>query len=418
MPVANRVGGARLHVGISALQVVSGGLLPYLQRLIADPPRDYPDVDYTFFVNEKVESKLSPGGPNASLRAMDSVARRTITRVAWEQLVLPLEVTRRRIDVLYHLSAYDLPLARCPVIISVSNMAPFEPDAIKLEPRWYRRWRLHLLRYLSRHSSYTADAANTHLESLARHLVEHHGLSPARTIGINCGVEIPTMEPGEASPVAVTVPFILLVATLTRYKVIETVIEGYGRLLMERGTLPDLLIAGPTIDREYRMELEVLTDGLGLASNVGFLGHVRRGQLHRYMATAMVTVFPSIVEALGVTLIEEMLVGSTLIVTRASGMPALCGDAVVYYEPFDPGSFADALARLLEDPALRAGLRVASAARARAFDLDSNQGLHRLQELFVNLAAGRSIGALGSPRGIGGLVAGARLAAAQSLPWS
>jgi UDP-glucose:(glucosyl)LPS alpha-1,2-glucosyltransferase len=87
------------------------------------------------------------------------------------------------------------------------------------------------------------------------------------------------------------------------------------------------------------------------------------------MARAAIVVVPSRwAEPFGLTALEALGAGATLVVARRGGLPEIGGDAAVYIDPEDAGSLAAVLVALGQDPARRALLADAGRLRARLFD--------------------------------------------------
>jgi len=107
----------------------------------------------------------------------------------------------------------------------------------------------------------------------------------------------------------------------------------------------------------------------GLADRAILLG-VRR-DVPEILGSADILVQSSRRESFGLSVLEAMASGVPAVV---SDIPALReatgGEAGVRVPPGDPGALAEALTRLLDDPARRAALAEAGRRRARAFSTD------------------------------------------------
>ena len=67
-------------------------------------------------------------------------------------------------------------------------------------------------------------------------------------------------------------------------------------------------------------------------------------------------VFPWLYEGFGLPPLEAMATGTPVVAARTSSLPEVLGDAALYVEPRDADGWAAALARILDDAALRADL--------------------------------------------------------------
>lgn len=82
---------------------------------------------------------------------------------------------------------------------------------------------------------------------------------------------------------------------------------------------------------------------------------------------ADVFVFPSLYEGFGFPALEAMACGTPVVASNVASLPEVVGDAGLLVDPRDPQAIADAIARVLSDPALAEGLRQRGLERARIF---------------------------------------------------
>jgi len=158
---------------------------------------------------------------------------------------------------------------------------------------------------------------------------------------------------------------VLALASLVRRKGLDLLLEAFARL-----DVPDavLLVGG---EGPERGPLEARAAALGLGPRARFLG--RREDKAALLAACDVFCLPSRLEGLGVAALEAMAAGRPVVASRVGGL----GEAVVdgrtgiLVPPGDIGALAAALARLLDDRALRESLGSAGPGRiAEGFRAD------------------------------------------------
>ncbi len=173
-------------------------------------------------------------------------------------------------------------------------------------------------------------------------------------------------------------PYVLFVGRITRQKGVPHLLRA-ARALDPSAQL--VLCAGapdtPEIDREFRelvARLGAERDGV-----VWIPEMLPRPEVVQLLTHASVFVCPSVYEPLGIVNLEAMACGTAVVASAVGGIPEVVDDGVtgllVPYDEGDPGAFesalAEALARVLGDPAGAARLGAAGRERAvREFGWD------------------------------------------------
>lgn len=190
-------------------------------------------------------------------------------------------------------------------------------------------------------------------------------IGPERFVVIENGIELRDAgERGRARTrhaIAADAPLALVVGRLAPMKGHEHLLRAWPRVL-ERVPRARLMLAG---DGESGPRLRALAGELGIDASVVFTGFLR--DLADPYAAADVFVLPSVRdEGCNNALLESMARGLPAVVTDCGGLPesVVHGETGLVVPPADAPALADALARLLADPALRSTF--GRAARRRA----------------------------------------------------
>jgi glycosyltransferase involved in cell wall biosynthesis len=223
------------------------------------------------------------------------------------------------------------------------------------------RWAERLLRPLT---TVTVCVA----ESERRAGLETKTCDEATTIVIHNGVDLPDTKVPEAR----AGPYrVVTVGRLQAPKDVVTLVRALAGL--PRGAY-EAVIVGEGPDRPG-VESEIRR--LGLESLVELAG--ARNDVAELLAKADLFVLSSRSEGLPLSILEAMAAGLPVVATNVGGVPELVveGETGFLVPPGDPKSLADAIARLLDDPALRRRLGAAGRARvAERFDLESARRAH------------------------------------------
>ncbi len=214
------------------------------------------------------------------------------------------------------------------------------------------------------------------------------GADPGRTATVYNGVDTQTYQPIPDEP---AVPTIAFVGRINPLKDLETMIDAFALVTRQ---IPDarLRLFGPTapVDADYRAALEAQIARLGLGAAVSFEGSVDNSMIG--FRTGHVVALSSISEGLPYGVIEAMMAGRPTVNTDVGGISEIVGTdgvAGVVVPPRSPDQMADALVRLLRDPALRASM--GRAARQRAVSIfDMGLFIEHYRHLYAETAAGPS----------------------------
>jgi colanic acid/amylovoran biosynthesis glycosyltransferase len=175
-------------------------------------------------------------------------------------------------------------------------------------------------------------------------------------------------------------PFrIICVGRLVSTKGQRILIESVERLIASGREL-QLQLVGDGPDRK---ELEVLVREHGLSAHVIFEGSVNQDAIQDHYRAADVFVLASFAEGIPVVLMEAMAMQIPCIATCINGIPELIRDGVdgLLVAPADIEGMASAIARLLDDPALRESL--GKAGRVRVQDnYEASKSADRLADIF------------------------------------
>ncbi len=159
-------------------------------------------------------------------------------------------------------------------------------------------------------------------------------------------------------------PIVLTGSAHSPHKNIGVLIEAMAAL---RERVPEVVLVVPGNASEHSRALQQRAADLHLAGVVVFTGWLPPADLEGLYQTASCFVLPSRREGFGLPLLEAMSRGVPVACARASALPEIAGDAALYFDPDQPGEVADAVGRLLQNPALSDGLRAAGRKRAATF---------------------------------------------------
>lgn len=158
-------------------------------------------------------------------------------------------------------------------------------------------------------------------------------------------------------------PFVLFVGTLEPRKNLPLLFDVMVRVRREIDAQL-VVVGGPGWLQESIVQAHEKS-GLGAQARfVGWQGEEGAAVLYSHAAALAL---PSIYEGFGLPLVEAMACGAPVVSSNAGPLPEIAGDAAVLLNPHNPSAWADALLKVLSDPAHAAALRERGFRRAAQF---------------------------------------------------
>lgn len=366
---ARRVSGARVpQVGLNLIFLVpgeTGGMEVYARELIRALVSLAPaEMRFTAFINRETAS----AGAEAVGELLPSVtvpvrARDRLQWVLGEQLLLPRLARRAGIE-LMHSMASTAPLhGPFRKIVTVHDLI------YARYPKAHAGIRARGMKMLVPRATRHSDRVITDSHSTRADLMELLHLPPERVDVVPLGIgTVKRTAPLPEAEVRARFkldrrPVLLSVSAKRPHKNLAILIEALAEIPAERR--PVLVLPGyPT---PHESELRERASQAGVAGDVRFLGWLSEPELEGIWASASAFVFPSLYEGFGLPVLEAMARGVPVACSNASSLPEVAGDAALLFDPHDRQAIATALERLLDDAALREGLRARGSIRAREF---------------------------------------------------
>lgn len=337
----------------------SAGIHNYMDRLLEYLPAvTPPDWKLTAYVSAGSLAQY----PGIRMREARWDTTSPLRRIVHEQLVQPWALGE--FD-LFHALAFVGPVVqRAPLVVTVYDLSFIHyPERMPASRRLY-------LRLLTGLTCRRARRVLAISESTARDLTATYGIPRDKIDVALCGHDADIYQPlpepvVSAFRAAKGLPerFWLFVGTIEPRKNLTTLFEAYAALPPDK-RLP-LVIGG---GRGWQTEpIFAAVERLGLRESVRFVGFIPSEELALWYNSAEVFVFPSVFEGFGLPVLEAMACGTPVIVSDASSLPEVAGNAGLCLPPLDVAAWRDALRRAYEDDDWRAGAAARGLAEAARF---------------------------------------------------
>ncbi len=290
--------------------------------------------------------------PNMALRHARFNTESPLRRIFWEQVIQPGQLGE--FD-LYHALAFVAPVwLTVPMVVTVYDLSFIHyPQVLSPTRRLY-------LRLFTRLTCQRARRVIAISESTARDVVTTLGIPAGKVDVAAPGYDPNVYKPLNADIIAAfrqqkNLPerFLFFMGTLEPRKNLVTLLEAYARLPNSeriplllgggKGWLYDEIFA--TIERHQ------------LSDQVRWLGYLPAEELPLWYNSAEVFVLPSVFEGFGLPVLEAMACGTPVIVSNASSLPEVVGDAGLVVAPHDIEAWAAALQTAIRSAEWRARAR-------------------------------------------------------------
>lgn len=288
---------------------------------------------------------------------------RPAVRILWQHSAFPFLLARDRVS-LFHATMNVAPWwTPCPVVVTVHDLAYLRyPEVHPLGRRLY-------LSALTRLTVRRARAIIAVSRFTREEIVHFFRVPPERIRVIYEGYD-PAFRPLPAAEVAAfrkrrNLPerYLLYVGNLEPRKNLPMLVRAFARMATQHDAV--LVLAGP---RGWGYAgLFRLIEALGLQERVYFPGFVPAEELPLWYNAAELFVYPSRYEGFGLPPLEAMACGTPVVVSRASSLPEVVGEAAVQVDPGDVDGLARALLQLLTRADLRAMYRERGLEQAQRF---------------------------------------------------
>jgi glycosyltransferase involved in cell wall biosynthesis len=368
-----------VRIGIDARKLHDFGIGTYIRNLLQELARM--DHETEFVILSRPDDSVAVTTLGENFRVVKETAGNYSLA---EQVKIPMDLRRERVD-LFHAPHYVLPpLVRCPSVVTIH-------DCIHLMFPQYlpNRWSLAYARTSITLAAKRSTRVLTVSESSKRDILRYVDIPPGKIDVIyNAYDERFRDVPNEDAVARVRErfqlqdQFVLYAGNVKPHKNLERLIEAF-HLVRSRGLDQlKLVLIGDEISKYTALRRAVHRHQLH--KYVRFLGFLPLDTLAVLYRLAGVFVFPSLYEGFGLPPLEAMASGTPVVTSNVSSLPEVAGNAAVLVDPYNASAIADGIYRVLTDDTLRLDLKRRGIERATQFSWESS--VRRVREIYGQIA--------------------------------
>lgn len=250
----------------------------------------------------------------------------------------------------------------CPKILTMYDLIP------SIHPEWAEGKEFYDT--LLKPSAQEADKVIAISEYTKEDLVHYYNI-PAEKIkviypGLESKLNFEQVDMSLLSIYPISEGYLLSVCSLAPHKNLPGVIKGFAAFKeMYPGNPIKLLLVGQPIPNN-NLE-QYLEKYKGVKNDIVMTGYVEDSVLSALYKYSLGVIYASLYEGFGLPILEAMAAGKAVISSDVTSMPEVGGDAVIYCDPYNIESIANAINILVTDSARRKECEEKGIARAKLF---------------------------------------------------
>ncbi len=323
------------------------GIGVYLKNLLDEFSRWDKENTYYLFYDERQELvKRKPDGQ--LFREEGSEISKGDSYYFWDQICLPREIAKNKIDI-FHSPANMTSLKKmCPTVVTVHDTKPFEMKGYNFKEEIYTKW-------LQPKALRAADKIICPSEYTKKCIVEVLKIQPEKITVIYQGLSnrFKVLEDDDAilkvlQRLGVEKEYILFTGGETPAKNISRLIEAFAKLKKQYQIEHQLVITGIRSKKILEKHTQEIKEQ-SVALDVKILGYVEDDDLIALYNKAVVFVYPSLFEGFGFPPIEAMACGAVVAASNATSIPEVVGDAALMFDGKNVDEMAKQILRLITE---------------------------------------------------------------------
>jgi len=339
------------------------GLGRYTQKLIEELEKIDTQNDYVIFLRRANFEKFQP---------QNSRFKKVLADWRWysfaEQIFLPFAIYKQKID-LMHWPHFNVPIFYFkPFVVTVH-------DLILRRFVTRRASTLGPVKYFFKNLAYClvfwlaikrARKIITVSQYVKEEIIKCFGVKPEKIVVTYEGAPPKTtvnyqLPTANFKQYGIERPYLLYVGNAYPHKNLERLIEAFEILIKDYKQDLQLVMVGEEDYFYRRLQKQantIILYSMIVFDRIIFAGFVPDEELGVFYQNAALYIFPSLCEGFGLPALEAMSQGVPVVVSNATSLPEILGEAAIYFNPLDPADIAEKLNQVLSDGNLRQNLIV------------------------------------------------------------
>lgn len=359
----------KIAINGAFFQPRGGGIKEYIYNLILNLSNIGSNNEYVLYVLLDQVEYANEAFKNIRIKAIPYTTRQVVARSLFEKWFWRREEKKEKFDI-FHSPFFHAPkLKQAKVVLTVHDLR------LCVFPKTYTFKRLIFLKYAVRQSVKRADHIISISDFTKKELIKYYDLSSEKITTIHEAINLSDFSESNIKEDRLEVSvvnklygkkYLFSLGHIEPRKNYSSLVEAFKELNKD---LEDcyLVIAGKKAQGYAQFQKAI--EGLDSIIYLDFVSHEMLLWLYKN-ATAFV--FPSIYEGFGFPPLEAAALGTPSAVANSSCIPEICGDAAVYFNPYDIDEIRKTCREIIINDELRNSLKFKSIENLQRFSWERN----------------------------------------------
>lgn len=181
-------------------------------------------------------------------------------------------------------------------------------------------------------------------------IIDHYSVKPEKIVVTYEGIDAKLLQK-KMEKVDTPHPYFFYVGNAYPHKNLERLVDGFADFIKHEKDVVDLIFVGKEDFFYKRLKEKVLRQAQnvkGLSERIHFFQNISDNQLVYLYHHAKGVVLPSLMEGFGLPALEAMANNCLVIASEIAAFLEVCGDAGVYFDPYNPHDIAQVLQHVYE----------------------------------------------------------------------
>jgi glycosyltransferase involved in cell wall biosynthesis len=306
------------------------------------------DKDDVFFVftNNKLCDEFHFDFPNFYYVKLNVSPDSFLKRIFFEQAILPMQLKKYKIDVLFNPSVFNPFFSPCPKITVMHDIT-----YLNMKFNFFKKIYFKFVTSVAIRSKVIITISEFSKREILKQLKIKN--EKIKIIYESC----PPLLPVDSNKISdilnsfgISKPYFLYIGAITPHKNIKNIILAFEDFYKSH---PDfkMIFAGPIV--EELINLNNIKKEIKFGEEIKFLGKVSKEEKVALYSGAKGFIFPSLYEGFGLPVLEAQSLGIPVLTSNTSSLPEVAGDSALSVDPYNVKEIAKGMEEIAFNEQLR-----------------------------------------------------------------